>query len=105
MSVFRGERVGLVGPNGSGKSSIFRLIVGEDQPDGGNVVVDKGVTIGYFSQTVGDMNGRTVVEETMAGAGEGMMTSPPGPLTQVACLLNPTGTFGASRPASAMCSA
>ena len=70
MSVFRGERVGLVGPNGSGKSSIFRLIVGEDQPDGGNVVVDKGVTIGYFSQTVGDMSGRTVVEETMAGAGE-----------------------------------
>ncbi|MBK6529361.1 MAG: ABC-F family ATP-binding cassette domain-containing protein [Deltaproteobacteria bacterium] len=70
MSVFRGERVGLVGPNGSGKSSIFRLIVGEDQPDAGNVVIDKGVTIGYFSQTVGEMGGRTVVEETMAGAGE-----------------------------------
>ncbi|MDB4929756.1 MAG: ATP-binding protein of transporter [Myxococcaceae bacterium] len=70
MSVFRGERVGLVGPNGSGKSSIFRLIVGEDQPDAGNVVVDKGITIGYFSQTVGEMSGRTVVEETMAGAGE-----------------------------------
>jgi ATPase subunit of ABC transporter with duplicated ATPase domains len=70
MSVFRGERVGLVGPNGSGKSSIFRLIVGEDQPDAGNVVVDKGITIGYFSQSVGEMSGRTVVEETMAGAGE-----------------------------------
>ncbi len=70
MNVFRGEKVGLVGPNGSGKSSVFRLIVGEDQPDAGNVVIDKGITVGYFNQTVGEMSGRTVVEETMAGAGE-----------------------------------
>jgi ATPase subunit of ABC transporter with duplicated ATPase domains len=70
MSVFRGEKVGLVGPNGSGKSTIFRLVVGEEQPDGGQVAVEKGVTIGYFSQDVGEMSGRTVLEETMAGAGE-----------------------------------
>jgi ATPase subunit of ABC transporter with duplicated ATPase domains len=70
MSLFRGEKVGLVGPNGSGKSTIFRMIVREEQPDAGSVVVDRGVTIGYFSQDVGDMRGRTVVEETMAGAGE-----------------------------------
>ncbi|HTQ48257.1 MAG TPA: ABC-F family ATP-binding cassette domain-containing protein [Polyangiaceae bacterium] len=70
MSVFRGEKVGLVGPNGSGKSTIFRLVVGEEQPDGGQVAVEKGVTIGYFSQDVGEMSGRSVLEETMAGAGE-----------------------------------
>jgi ATPase subunit of ABC transporter with duplicated ATPase domains len=70
MSVFKGEKVGLVGPNGSGKSTIFRLIVREEQPDGGQVAVDRGVTVGYFSQDVGEMNGRSVVEETMAGAGE-----------------------------------
>src|SRR3954452_24247475 len=70
MAVFRGEKVGLVGPNGSGKSTIFRLIIKEEQADAGIVVVDKGVTIGYFDQNVGDMRGRTVVEETMAGAGE-----------------------------------
>jgi ATPase subunit of ABC transporter with duplicated ATPase domains len=69
-SVNRGEKVGLVGPNGSGKSTLFRLLVGEDQPDGGNVVVDRGIRIGYFSQDVGDMSGRTVLAETMAGAGE-----------------------------------
>ena len=69
MSVFKGEKVGLVGPNGSGKSTIFRMIVKEEQPDGGQVVVDRGVTVGYFSQDVGEMSGRTVVEETMAGAG------------------------------------
>jgi ATPase subunit of ABC transporter with duplicated ATPase domains len=70
MGVFRGEKVGLVGPNGSGKSTIFRMIVNEEQPDTGQVVVERGVTIGYFSQDVGEMSGRTVLEETMAGAGE-----------------------------------
>ncbi|MGH7435056.1 MAG: ATP-binding cassette domain-containing protein, partial [Polyangiaceae bacterium] len=70
MSVFRGEKVGLVGPNGSGKSTIFRMIVGEEPPDSGQVAVERGVAIGYFSQDVGEMSGRTVLEETMAGAGE-----------------------------------
>jgi ATPase subunit of ABC transporter with duplicated ATPase domains len=70
MSVFRGEKVGLVGPNGSGKSTIFRMIVGDEPPDGGQVTVERGVTIGHFSQDVGEMSGRTVLEETMAGAGE-----------------------------------
>ena len=70
MGLFRGEKVGLVGPNGAGKSTIFRMIVGEELPDGGQVSVDRGTSIGYFSQDVGEMAGRTVVEETMAGAGE-----------------------------------
>jgi ATPase subunit of ABC transporter with duplicated ATPase domains len=70
MNLFRGEKIGLVGPNGSGKSTIFRLIMREEQPDAGQVVVDRGVTVGYFSQDVGEMQGRSVVEETMAGAGE-----------------------------------
>jgi ATPase subunit of ABC transporter with duplicated ATPase domains len=70
MSVFRGEKVGLVGPNGSGKSTVFRMIVDEEQPDSGQVAVDRGVVVGYFSQDVGEMRGRSVLEETMAGAGE-----------------------------------
>jgi ATPase subunit of ABC transporter with duplicated ATPase domains len=70
MGVFRGEKVGLVGPNGSGKSTIFRMIVGEEPPDAGLVAVERGVTVGHFSQDVGEMAGRSVVEETMAGAGE-----------------------------------
>jgi ATPase subunit of ABC transporter with duplicated ATPase domains len=70
MGVFRGEKVGLVGPNGSGKSTIFRMIVGEEQPDSGQVAVERGITVGYFSQDVGEMGGRSVAEETMAGAGE-----------------------------------
>jgi ATP-binding cassette subfamily F protein 3 len=64
-----GERIGLVGPNGAGKTTIFRLIVGEDQPDGGTIAIDPGVVIGYFSQDVGDMSGRSALAEVEAGAG------------------------------------
>ncbi|MDB4935108.1 MAG: ATP-binding protein of transporter [Labilithrix sp.] len=65
-----GEKVGLVGPNGSGKSSIFRLITEEEHPDDGIVDRPKRMTLGYFRQDVGDLKGRSVLAETLAGAGE-----------------------------------
>ena len=65
-----GEKVGLVGPNGSGKSTIFRLITEEEHPDDGVVDRPKRMTIGYFRQDVGDLKGRSVLAETLAGAGE-----------------------------------
>ncbi len=65
----RGEKIGLVGPNGSGKTSLFRMITGEDLPDEGQVSVDRGVSIGYFSQDVGEMSGCSAVAEVMNGAG------------------------------------
>ena len=68
-TVHRGEHVGLVGPNGAGKSTIFRMIIKDEEPDEGQVSVDRGVTLGYFSQDVGEMRGQTVVAETMDGAG------------------------------------
>jgi ATP-binding cassette subfamily F protein 3 len=63
------EKIGLVGPNGSGKSSLFRLIVGEETPDEGTVTVIPGHVVGYFSQDVGEMSGRTVLEEVLSGMG------------------------------------
>src|SRR5262245_4214411 len=70
FQVNSGEKVGLVGPNGAGKTTIFRLITGEETPDDGNVERPKKLRIGYFRQDVGDMRGRTVLAETIAGAGE-----------------------------------
>jgi ATPase subunit of ABC transporter with duplicated ATPase domains len=65
----KGEKIGLVGPNGAGKTTLFRLVTGQELPDEGQVSVDRGVTIGYFSQDVGDMAGRSAVAEVMDGAG------------------------------------
>ena len=65
-----GEKVGLVGPNGAGKSTVFRLITGEEHPDDGVVDRPKRTTIGYFRQDVGDLKGRSVLAETLSGAGE-----------------------------------
>jgi ATPase subunit of ABC transporter with duplicated ATPase domains len=64
-----GEKVGLVGPNGAGKTTLFRMIVGEEGPDEGDVSVPKRLTVGYFRQDVEEMAGRTVLEEAIAGSG------------------------------------
>ncbi len=68
-ALFKGEKAGLVGPNGAGKTTLFRLLTGREEADEGQVSVERGVTIGYFSQDVGDMRGRSAVAEVMDGAG------------------------------------
>ena len=65
----KGEKAGLVGPNGAGKTTLFRMITGQEQPDEGQVAVDRGVSIGYFSQDVGEMSGRSAMAEVMDSAG------------------------------------
>src|ERR1700686_1059895 len=64
-----GEKVGLVGPNGAGKTTLFRMIVGEDAPDEGDVSVPRKLTIGYFRQDVEEMKDRSVLDEAIAGSG------------------------------------
>ena len=62
-----GDRVGLVGPNGAGKTTIFKLLIGQESLDNGQLIRPNSMTVGYFSQDVGEMHGRSVLEETMAG--------------------------------------
>src|SRR5256885_6016431 len=64
-----GEKAGLVGPNGAGKTTLFRMIVGEESPDEGEVSVPRRLTIGYFRQDVEEMSGRSVIDEAIAGSG------------------------------------
>lgn len=68
-ALLKGEKIGLVGPNGAGKTTLFRMITGREQPDEGQVSADRGISIGYFSQDVGEMSGRSAVAEVMDGVG------------------------------------
>ncbi len=66
VQILENQRIGIVGPNGAGKSTIFRLIVGEETADSGEVNIAKRTVVGYFSQNVGEMSGRSALEEVMA---------------------------------------
>ncbi len=70
MQILPATRSGLVGSNGAGKTSVFRLITGEEEADKGEISCSKKTMIGYFSQDVGEMAGRSVLEEVMSAAGE-----------------------------------
>ena len=65
-----GERIGLVGPNGAGKSTVFRLILGDEDADDGVIERPRKLAIGCFRQDAGDARGRSILAETVAGAGE-----------------------------------
>jgi ATP-binding cassette subfamily F protein 3 len=66
FQILPGTHTGLVGPNGAGKTTIFRIVAGQEEVDSGELIIAKKTTVGYFSQDVGDMSGRTALEEVMA---------------------------------------
>lgn len=72
FQITAGSRSGLVGANGAGKSTIFRLITGEENLDGGEISFNKKTVIGYFSQEVGEMSGRSALAEVMAASARTM---------------------------------
>ncbi|WP_027359106.1 ABC-F family ATP-binding cassette domain-containing protein [Desulforegula conservatrix] len=66
LQILPSTRTGLVGPNGAGKTTIFRLITGEEEADSGEITKASKTRIGYFSQDVGDMSGRSALAEVMS---------------------------------------
>jgi len=62
------DRIGLIGPNGSGKTTLFKMILGEDSADGGEIRIAKGAKIGYLPQEVISLKGDRVLEEVLKGA-------------------------------------
>ncbi|MBX7231627.1 MAG: ATP-binding cassette domain-containing protein [Bdellovibrionales bacterium] len=65
-----GSKIGLVGPNGAGKTTLFRLIMGEETPDMGQVTRSEKTVVGYFSQNIEEMKGRTVIDEVKSAGGK-----------------------------------
>ena len=70
LQILPATRTGLVGPNGAGKTTIFRLVTGEEETDRGEISCAKKTVIGYFSQDIGEMTGRSALAEVMSAAGE-----------------------------------
>ena len=68
-----GEKIGLVGPNGAGKTTIFRIITKEEGIDTGYVTIPSKCRIGYFSQDIAEMKGRSALEEAKSAATEVML--------------------------------
>ena len=67
----RGGIVGVIGPNGAGKTTLFRMIAGQEQPDGGELVVGKTVKLAYVDQSRDTLDGsKTVYEEISGGQDE-----------------------------------
>jgi ATP-binding cassette subfamily F protein 3 len=66
LQVREGECFGLIGPNGAGKSTLFRIITGEESADAGEVLVLKGVRVGYLRQDAESSTGSTMLAELLA---------------------------------------
>ena len=68
FTVPTGAIVGIIGANGMGKSTLFKLLMGHEQPDGGSVIVGETVQLGYVDQSRDDLDGaKTVWEEVSDG--------------------------------------
>ena len=61
------DKVGLVGPNGAGKTTIFRILTKEEGFDSGTITVPEKLRVSYFSQSVGEMKNKTVIQEVISG--------------------------------------
>ena len=66
LQINEGERLTLVGPNGAGKSTLFKLILGQELPDCGDVVIKKGITMGYLPQESPPSIGGTVLSQALS---------------------------------------
>jgi ATP-binding cassette, subfamily F, member 3 len=68
-SIIRGDRIGLLGKNGAGKSTLFKVLMGEEHLDAGDVLRDRKCSIGYLPQEIHPLRGGTVFENMLAHLG------------------------------------
>jgi len=65
-----GGIVGVIGPNGAGKSTLFKMLTGQEQPDGGSVTYGDTVKLSYVDQSRDDLNDKETVWEAISGGAE-----------------------------------
>ena len=69
LQINDGDRFALVGPNGAGKSTLFKLIMGVESPDDGEVILRTGISFGYLPQETPSLSGKPALQEVL-GDGE-----------------------------------
>jgi ATP-binding cassette, subfamily F, member 3 len=62
LQVNREDRIGLVGPNGAGKTTLFSIVLGQEQPDEGEITFERGISFGYLPQENAPVSDETVIE-------------------------------------------
>jgi len=67
LSIFTNEKIGLTGPNGAGKTTLFSIILGQMDVGGGQVQIQRNLSIGYLPQEAKFHSERTVVQEVTSG--------------------------------------
>ena len=65
-----GDRIGLIGPNGAGKTTLLKILAGESEADGGEIIRSRGLKIGYLNQDPKFTDGHTVFEAVAEGIGD-----------------------------------
>jgi ATP-binding cassette subfamily F protein 3 len=70
LQLLRGDRIGLVGPNGAGKSTLFSLILGREEPDEGQLFIERNVRVGHLPQESAPVGEETVIELATSVSGE-----------------------------------
>ncbi len=70
FSIPPGAIVGVIGPNGAGKTTLFRMLTGQEQPDGGSVTFGDTVKLAYVDQSRDDLNDKDTVWEAISGGAE-----------------------------------
>jgi len=69
-TIWHGERVGLIGPNGAGKSVLMRMILGQEQPDSGEIKIGPSISIGHYAQEHETLDFNQTVVDAVRYAGE-----------------------------------
>ena len=70
FSVPPGAIVGIIGPNGAGKTTLFRMVIGQEQPDGGKMTVGSTVKLAYVDQSRETLDPNKTVWEEISGGNE-----------------------------------